>query len=123
MPLLAALRNLSLALVCVFALAPVPAIGDTAFLTGVEDLPLMPGLAEVPGAAVVFDAPQGRIVETYAAGAVSTDDVLAFYGQTLPQLGWRAAGPAEYRREGERLTLDVTPGAAETTVRFTLAPQ
>jgi hypothetical protein len=100
-----------------------PAAADTAFVTGVEDLPLMPGLAEIEGAATVFDAPQGRIVETFAAGAVSADDVRAFYGQTLPQLGWTASGPTEFRREGERLTLEITAAASTTTVRFTLAPQ
>ena len=105
-----------------------PAAADTAFVAGVEDLPLMPGLAEVEGAATVFDAPQGRIVETFAAGAVSADDIRAFYGQTLPQLGWVAvdsapSGPTEFRREGERLTLEITAAASTTTVRFTLAPQ
>jgi hypothetical protein len=105
------------------ALLGAPAAADTAFLAGVEDLPLMPGLAEIEGAATVFDAPQGRIVETFAAGAVSADEIRAFYGQTLPQLGWIAAGPTEFRREGERLTLEITAAASTTTVRFTLAPQ
>jgi len=105
------------------ALCGTPAAADTEFVAGVEDLPLMPGLAEVDGAATVFDAPQGRIVETYAAGAVSADDIRSFYGQTLPQLGWVAAGPTEFRREGERLVLEITAAAGATTVRFTLAPQ
>ena len=99
------------------------AAADTAFVAGVEDLPLMPGLAEISGAATVFDAPQGRIVESFASGAVSADAVRSFYGQTLPQLGWTAAGPTEFRREGERLTLEIKPAAGTTTVRFTLAPQ
>ena len=107
---------------------PAGAGAETAFVAGLEDLPLMPGLAEVAGTATVFDAPQGRIVETFAAGAVSADDIKAFYGQTLPQLGWTAsagsgAGPVEFRREGERLVLEITPGAKTTVVRFTLAPQ
>jgi hypothetical protein len=110
------------------ALLGAPAAADTAFLAGVEDLPLMPGLAEVEGAATVFDAPQGRIIEAFAAGAVSADEIRAFYGQTLPQLGWVAvdstpSGPTEFRREGERLTLEITAAASTTTVRFTLAPQ
>lgn len=96
---------------------------DAAFLAGVEDVPLMPGLAEVEGAATVFDAPQGRIVETFAAGSVSADEVRSFYGQTLPQLGWTAASALEFRRAGERLSLEITPAAATTVVRFTLAPQ
>src|SRR3546814_8691143 len=72
---------------------------------GVEDLPLMPGLAEIADAATVFDAPQGRIVESYAAGTVAAAEIRSFYAQTLPQLGWTAvdagqAGPLEFRREG-----------------------
>ena len=103
--------------------SPTGAAADTAFVAGVEDLPLMPGLAEVNGAATVFDAPQGRIIESFASGAVSADDVRSFYGQTLPELGWVALGPTEFRREGERLTLEITPEASTTVVRFTLAPQ
>ena len=126
-------RGLLRAALLALALAPFPAAADNAFLAGVEDLPLMPGLAEVAGAATVFDAPQGRIVESYAAGTVAAAEIRSFYGQTLPQLGWTAvdagqSGPLEFRREGERLTIEIAPGqtapeAKATTVRFTLAPQ
>lgn len=118
------LRKTRLAIACALALVSCPVAADTAFVTGVEDLPLMPGLTEVEGAATVFDAPQGRIVETYAAGDVTADEIVAFYGQTLPQLGWRASSATEFERAGERLTLEITSAAGEkTTVRFTLAPQ
>ncbi len=126
-------RALRRAALLALALTPGPALAENAFLAGVEDLPLMPGLAEVAGAATVFDAPQGRIVESYAAGTVMVAEIRSFYAQTLPQLGWIAvdagqSGPLEFRREGERLTLEITPGQAAsgadaTTVRFTLAPQ
>ncbi len=110
-------------LAALLALAPMAATADGAFVGGVEDLPLMPGLTEVEGAATVFDAPQGRIVETFAAGAVTPQAIESFYAQTLPELGWTAAGAREFRREGEKLTLEITPAAEATTVRFTLAPQ
>lgn len=117
--------GLTAALFALALLLPAPraAAQDGAFVAGVEDLPLMPGLTEVDGAATVFDAPQGRIVETFAAGAVEPQAIESFYAQTLPELGWVAAGAREFRREGEKLTLEITPGAAATTVRFTLAPQ
>src|SRR3546814_2954347 len=91
---------------------------------GVEDLPLMPGLAEIADAATVFDAPQGRIVESYAAGTVAAAEIRSFYAQTLPQLGWTAvdagqAGPLEFRREGERLTLEITPGQTTSGAKAT----
>ena len=114
-------------------IAPVPAVGDGAaaddnFVTGIEDLPLMEGLAEDAAAGMVFDTPAGRIVEAVAGGAVSRDQVLRFYTDTLPQLGWRQTGPGAFRREGEALTLEfpgpggAAAGAGSITVRFALTP-
>lgn len=98
------------------------------FVAGFEDLPLMPGLTQIPDAGVVFDTPSGRIVEAYAEGPVAREEVTAFYARTLPQLGWEPAGEARYRREGELLRLEFTeaggaqPGAS-LTVRFYMAPE
>ena len=96
---------------------------NAAFFTDIPDLPLMPGLTEDPDAAVVFDQPDGRIVETGATGeALTAAGVAAFYGRILPQLGWRGAGP--YTREGERLSLtaeDMQAGGVTVSVR--LAPR
>ena len=93
-----------------------------AFVAGLEDLPLMPGLAMVEGGCVDFDTPQGRIVEAYAKGKASLAEVLNFYATTLPQLGWAAGGQGEYRREGEVLRLELYQGESELTVRFYLSP-
>jgi hypothetical protein len=93
-----------------------------AFVAGLEDLPLMPGLAMIKDAGVDFDTPQGRIVEAYAKGKASLAQVLDFYAATLPQLGWAAASRSEYRREGELLRLELYEEAGELTVRFYLSP-
>ena len=94
-----------------------------AFMAGVADLPLMPGLAEVPDAGVVFDKPAGRIVEAYAEGAVSRAAVTAFYLGTLPNLGWRAKAEALFQREGELLRLGFMGDDGALVVRFTLQPE
>ena len=94
------------------------------FIAEVADLPLMPGLAEVADAGVVFDKPDGRIVEAYAEGAVERAAVLAFYDDTLAQLGWRPAGATgRFRREGENLAIDFLDGGGPLIVRFTLTPE
>ena len=95
----------------------------TAFVVGIDDLPLMPGLSAVPDAGVVFDKPSGRIVESYAEGAVDRSAVAAFYAATLPQLGWRARQSNVFVREGERLSLIFLGGDGDLIVRFTLEPQ
>ena len=94
------------------------------FIAGIEDLPVMPGLAEIADAGLIFDKPSGRIVEAYAQGEVGKQAVLDFYQETLPQLGWLSQVGNRYAREGEELTLQVR--ASETggvVVMFRLAPK
>jgi hypothetical protein len=92
------------------------------FLAGFDDLPVMPGLAAVDGAGIVFDTPAGRIIEGYAAGKVTEEAVRSFYGKTLPQLGWTRVAKDEFRREGEHLKMEFKGEDRTLTVRFTLSP-
>lgn len=93
------------------------------FVPGFEDLPLMFEL-DADDAPVVFDAPSGRIVEARASGQSTPLRVFAFYRETLPQMGWRVAGPeGTFTREGELLRLQVAePRSGQVEVRFSLAP-
>lgn len=91
------------------------------FVGGTDDLPLMPGLTEVPDQDVVFETPQGRIVETVATGVPSQAQVIEFYDRALPQLGWEKTGQGTYRREGEALTLEFESDGP-SVVRFRLKP-
>jgi hypothetical protein len=109
-------------LVCFFAFAE-PAAGDgNRFVSGLEDLPLMPGLTEVEAGGVVFDKPGGRIVEAIAEGTMPAADVETFYAGTLPQLGWQSVAPNRFVREGERLAIRTESGPGALTVRFSIAP-
>lgn len=93
------------------------------FVAGIEDLPLMPGLNELTGSGFAFDSVTGRIVEAYATGDLAQQQVLDFYAETLPQLGWVQASPYGFKREGERLSIDFVKGGHPLTVRFNLAPE
>ena len=118
--------GLSLAILALVLLplgSPAPAADRTAFVAGVEDLPLVPGMKVVSDTVVAFDAAAGRIVEAYAIGAPTQKFVLDFYGQTLPQLGWTAERPDRFVRQGEALQLDFFGRDQQLTVRFTVAPQ
>lgn len=113
------LRNIVALAWLLLAAQPVSA-GE--FLAGFDDLPVMPGLAAVDGAGIVFDTPAGRIIEGYAAGTVTEDAVRGFYGKTLPQLGWKPVAKDEFRREGEHLKIGFQGEDRTLTVRFTLSP-
>lgn len=118
-----------LVLAALLSLAVLPAAGavraqeNGAYVAGIPDLPLMPGLATLPDSGLVFDKPGGRIVEAFAEGRVAPQSVLGFYDRTLPQLGWQREELGAYLREGERLRLDVSEEAGRVTVHFRLFPQ
>lgn len=92
--------------VCLLSAAPLATAGEPAFIAGLNDVPLMPGLTPA-GETLVFDKPGGRIAEASFAGRISSDAVARFYADTLPQLGWRAAGRNRFVRDHEELTLFV----------------
>jgi hypothetical protein len=101
-----------------------PSRADQAYVGGVDDLPLMPGLVEDTQSNLVFDSPVGRIVEAYATGRVRVEGVEQFYEETLPQLGWVRIGANQYRRESDVLEIEALPEVTDSrrvTVRFSLS--
>lgn len=92
------------------------------YLTEVDDLPLAPGLVEDVRAGVVFDKPEGRIVQAVAAGRAKAAGVRAFYAETLPALGWQHDSAQSWSRGQETLKITVEPRDDGVVVRFAIAP-
>ena len=87
----------------------------------------MAGLAEVRGSTLVFSKPQGRIVEVIAEGVeneeINKEKILAFYKQTLPQLGWILTGKFSWERESEQLFIKVSFEGKNLRAEFVLLPK
>ncbi len=95
------------------------------FLSVMSEMPLMPGLFEVPDTITIFDGPSGRIVEVVAIGDVSVDAIRTFYAAALPQLGWVLSGNGDYRQDAEVLRVDFIRkpfGSSKGGVRFVVHP-
>jgi hypothetical protein len=110
-----------LAVICLSAMTPT--LAADRFVSGIADLPLMLGLEEVDGSAVVFSKPEGRIVEVTARGNLTPVEVHGFYNKTLPQLGWRLKHGHSWQRENELLQLDLKREKSELVVQFSLSPR
>jgi len=119
---MAQLRNLPAILAILMLAASPVAAADGAYLIEFEDLPLAPGLTENPGG-MLFESPTGRIVEATASGQVAAQQVLSFYLQALPQLGWEKVGENSFLRDNELLRIDVDGKGRATVVRFSVVPQ
>ncbi|HEY0837303.1 MAG TPA: hypothetical protein VGE72_25545 [Azospirillum sp.] len=105
--------------------ASVAATESAAFVAGMGDVPVMPGLSPTAEEPLLFDKPTGRIVETVLQGRIAARAVQDFYARTLPQLGWTRVADGRFRREGEELRLEFVngrPGGA-LAVRFVLMPR
>ncbi|HTS92497.1 MAG TPA: hypothetical protein VMG55_10880 [Stellaceae bacterium] len=116
------IRLLFLAIAMLF-LGALPVSAEE-FVPGTEDLPLMKELSPVKGTDIVFDKPEGRIVEASARGKVTRKAVETFYAATLPQLGWKpGASAGAWTRETEVLHLDISGRDGDLWVTFTLLPK
>lgn len=94
-----------------------------AFFSAMEDLPVAPGLRELPDQALQFDKPEGRIVELVAEiEAGNEQSVSSFYSATLPQLGWTQKNALLFNREHENLALHFEQSGAQKFLRMTIAP-
>lgn len=116
-----------LAIVFMGAFGPVPAsaasAGEAAFFQNLNDIPLMPGLYEIPQDGVVFDKAEGRIIEAKAAAeGLQATDIQSFYARTLPQLGWKKATHNSYIRQKELLKIDVRAEGAASILTLSVSP-
>jgi len=111
---------------------------DEARLLSDLDIPLMQDFQEEEDSRVVFDTPEGRIIEVRAVGPYGAGKVLDYYRLVLPSLAWRevahknqsCGGSLSFcitaRRGGEILTLKIRPAKGtegKTIIYFSVNPE
>lgn len=97
---------------------------STLFFETLQDVPVMPGLTELEDYTLVFDKPEGRIIEMVARiEGASADDVREYYRRSLPQLGWVMASQDNYRRGAEHLSLNFEREKNDLFLRMTVQPR
>ncbi len=77
------------------------------FFSLIEDLPLMPQLAEQTELSMTFETSAGRVSNVQANGLTNPDAVNAYYKESLPQLGWKLQLDGSYLRENELLFMRI----------------
>lgn len=114
----------SLILGCALILIAPHAHAQQAFFSSIKDVPIKPGLVELPDQTLSFDKPQGRIIESIAEiKNGSRADTTAFYQQSLPQLGWKERTDGTFTRENERLIINFERYESKQFMRLMLEPK
>ena len=99
-----------------------PAKAETQQHRWAGDVPIMQGWKIEPELGFAFDSPNGRIVMIFASTSADEDDIMAFYGQTLAQLGW-TGGAGHWIRESEKLVIRKVQTARGALWRLMLQPR
>ena len=99
-----------------------PAKAETQQHRWAGDVPIMQGWQIEPELGFAFDSPNGRIVMIFASTSADEDDIMAFYGQTLAQLGW-AGGAGNWVRDAEKLVIGKVQTARGALWRLMLQPR
>ena len=120
-----------LVMCCVMLPLPVRAQGPDSqsaltapqFFTSLQDVPLMPGLRELTDLTVIFDKPEGRIIESVAAmDSLTVDIIRRYYKSSLPQLGWNRIGQDYFARQGEYLRLNFETVEGQGFLKIIIMP-
>jgi hypothetical protein len=99
-----------------------PAKAETQQHRWAGDVPIMQSWQIEPELGFAFDSPNGRIVMIFASTSADEDDIMAFYGQTLAQLGW-TGGAGNWFRDMEKLVIGKVQTARGALWRLMLQPR
>jgi len=99
-----------------------PAKAETQQHRWAGDVPIMQGWKIEPELGFAFDSPNGRIVMIFASTLADEDEIMAFYGQALAQLGW-TGGAGNWVRDAEKLVIGEVQTARGALWRLMLQPR
>ena len=92
------------------------------FINGLEDIPLFKNMEYVEDSLVLFDKVDGRYVSTEISGNYNYDEVISFYKNILPNLGWKETRLLTFERAKEILELKTTINNDKITIIFSVYP-
>ena len=87
----------------------------------VGDVPIMADLSVEPALGFAFDSPNGRIVMIFASSTAKAADIMGFYNDSLPAIGW-VGGDGTWRRGPETLVISEVSTAAGQLWRLMVRP-
>ena len=87
----------------------------------VGDVPIMADLSVESALGFAFDSPNGRIVMIFASSTAKASDIMRFYNDSLPAIGW-VGGDGKWRRGPETLVISEVSTAAGQFWRLMVRP-
>ncbi len=96
-----------------------PVIAKDSFLTNTSDIPLIKGMKISTTEQMDFDTPTGQVLSLDGFIKNKTgDEVLLFYDNILPQMGWKKIEKGSFVRQNDTLNIVILKNKKPAKIRF-----
>jgi len=92
------------------------------YINGIEDIPIFKNMVYVEDSIVLFDKTEGRYVSSAITGDYNKFEIMNFYSEVLPNLGWKNIGPSLFERGNEELEIKYSEKGKKTSAIFNIYP-
>ncbi len=92
------------------------------FIHGLEDIPIYKNMKYLEDSLVLFDKIEGRYVSSEIYGFYKKTEVIEFYDQILPNLGWVKIKFNVFERGNETLEIKISEESNKTSAVFKIYP-
>lgn len=94
------------------------------YVSVLPDIPIPDGLTEDTEQAMVFDKASGKVVTATLTGLKSDEkQVMGFYREVLPRLGWTPIKTGVFVRNGEQLLVKTRKVQVGVVLELSLVPK
>lgn len=96
-----------------------PVVAEDSFLTKTSDIPLIKGMKISATEQMDFDTPTGQVLSLDGFIKNKTgDEVLLFYDNILPQMGWKKIEKGSFARQNDTLNIVILKNKKPAKIRF-----
>ena len=92
------------------------------FINGMEDIPIFKEMKYVEDSLILFDKVEGRYVSSEIYGNYKKSEIIDFYQQILPNLGWKKSKALTFSRGNEILEINLHQSENYVSVIFSIYP-
>ena len=96
---------------------------DIQFVLGINDLPILNKMKNMPESLVIFDTNEGRFIKTQISGKETVANAILYYNEILPNLGWKKIDNMKFKREKELLNIKYQKKDGLLYLTFSVLPK
>lgn len=96
---------------------------EESFVNGIEELPIITNMENMPESLIFFDTNKGRFVQSKIIGDQGIGKIKDFYDNILPNLGWEKIDKNKFSRKSELMEIRYYKNNKNSVAEFNIKPK